>query len=435
MTHQNGARSLDVHSLARVEGEGALHVTITDGELTSVQLNIYEPPRFFEAFLQGRAYTEPPDITARICGICPVAYQMSACLAIEDACGVTVDGQLADLRRLLYCGEWIESHVLHIYMLHAPDFLGYDGAISLARDHRAIVERGLRLKKVGNRILEVIGGRAIHPINVRVGGFYRLPDESQLAELVPELEWARQAALETVEWVAGFSIPSYEGDWELVALAADGDYPIMGRHIGSSSGRLQIPISEFSDHIHEEHVEHSNALHGRWDGGEYIVGPLARYSLNHHALPAVARQAAADAGLGTECRNPFQSIVVRAVERVAACDEALRLIEGYVAPAAPSIEVVARAGVGHGASEAPRGLLYHRYEIGADGLITSATIVPPTSQNQRAIEHDLTHVVEANLDMDDAALTARCEHTIRNYDPCISCATHFLDLRVDRLTS
>ncbi|MGC9960943.1 MAG: nickel-dependent hydrogenase large subunit [Acidimicrobiales bacterium] len=435
MTHQNGARSLDVHSLARVEGEGALHVTITDGELTSVQLNIYEPPRFFEAFLEGRAYTEPPDITARICGICPVAYQMSACLAIEDACGVTVDGQLADLRRLLYCGEWIESHALHIYMLHAPDFLGYDGAISLARDHRAIVERGLRLKKVGNRILEVIGGRAIHPINVRVGGFYRLPDESQLAELVPELEWARQAALETVEWVAGFSIPSYEGDWELVALAAEGDYPIMGRRIGSSSGRLQIPISEFSEHIHEEHVEHSNALHGRWDGGEYIVGPLARYSLNQHALPAVARQAAADAGLGTECRNPFQSIVVRAVETVAACDEALRLIEGYVPPAAPSIEVVARAGVGHGASEAPRGLLYHRYEIGADGLITSATIVPPTSQNQQAIEHDLTHVVEANLDMDDAALTARCEHTIRNYDPCISCATHFLDLRVDRLKS
>ena len=224
MTHQNGAtRSLDVHSLARVEGEGALHVTIVDGALTSVQLNIYEPPRFFEAFLQGRAYTEPPDITARICGICPVAYQMSACLAIEDACGVTVGGQLADLRRLLYCGEWIESHALHIYMLHAPDFLGYDGAISLARDHRAIVERGLRLKKVGNRILEVVGGRAIHPINVRVGGFYRLPDESQLAELVPELEWARQAALDTVEWVAGFPIPSYEGEWELVALAPDGD--------------------------------------------------------------------------------------------------------------------------------------------------------------------------------------------------------------------
>jgi len=435
MTHQNGNRSLDVHSLARVEGEGALHVTITDGELTSVQLNIYEPPRFFEAFLQGRAYTEPPDITARICGICPVAYQMSACLAIEDACGVVVDGPLAALRRLLYCGEWIESHVLHIYMLHAPDFLGYDGAISLARDHRAIVERGLRMKKLGNRLLEVIGGRAIHPINVRVGGFYRLPEQAELEDLVPELEWARQAALDTVEWVAGFPIPSYEGEWELVALAAEGDYPIMGRRIGSVSGRLAIPISEFSDHIHEEHVAHSNALHGRWDGGEYIVGPLARYSLNHAALPEVAKQAAADAGLSAECRNPFQSIVVRAVELVAACDEALRLIGSYEAPSSRSVEVIARAGIGHGASEAPRGLLYHRYEIDEEGTIISATIVPPTSQNQRAIEHDLTHVVEANLDMDDVALTARCEHTIRNYDPCISCATHFLDLRVDRVSS
>ena len=219
MTHRNGTRQLDVQALARVEGEGALHVTITDGELTTVELNIYEPPRFFEAFLRGRSYTEPPDITARICGICPVAYQMSSCLAIEDACGVVVDGQLAALRHILYCGEWIESHVLHIYMLHAPDFLGYAGAIAMAQDHRGIVERGLRLKKLGNRLLEVIGGRAIHPINVRVGGFYRVPTVSELAELVPELEWARQAALDTVEWVAGFPMPDYEGDWDLLALA------------------------------------------------------------------------------------------------------------------------------------------------------------------------------------------------------------------------
>jgi len=434
MTHGNGTRSLDVHALTRVEGEGALHVTITDGELTDVQLNIYEPPRFFEAFLRGRGFEEPPDITARICGICPVAYQMSACLAIEDACGAVVDGQLGALRRLLYCGEWIESHALHIYMLHAPDFLGYDGAISMAKDHRAVVERGLRLKKIGNRLLEVIGGRAIHPVNVRVGGFYRLPAPSELAELVPELEWARRAALETVEWVAGFPIPAYEGDWELVALADGAEYPIMGRRIGSVSGRLDIPVSEFSHHIREEHVEHSNALHARWDGGEYVVGPLARYSLSHGLLPAVARKAAADAGLGPVCRNPFQSIVVRAVEVVAACEEALRLIAEYVPPPAPAVEVVPRAAIGHGASEAPRGLLYHRYEIDADGVIMAATIVPPTSQNQRAIEHDLTHVVQANLHLDDLALTARCEHTIRNYDPCISCATHFLDLRVDRVS-
>jgi sulfhydrogenase subunit alpha len=435
VTHQHGSRVLDVSTLARVEGEGALHVTITDGELTAVRLNIYEPPRFFEAFLRGRAYTEPPDITARICGICPVAYQMSACLAIEHLCGAVVGGQLAALRRILYCGEWIESHALHIYMLHAPDFLGYDGVVSMARDHRAIVERGLRLKKLGNRILEVIGGRAIHPVNVRLGGFYRVPTPRQLEELVPELEWALQAALDTVEWAAGFSFPDYEGDWELVALEGEDAYPIMGRGIGSVSGRLSIDVAEFGDHFHEEHVPYSNALFARWDGGEYLVGPLARYGLSHALLPPTAKRAASDAGLGPVCRNPYQSIVVRAVEVVAACEEALRLISSYTTPDVPAVDVQPQAGVGHGASEAPRGLLYHRYELDEDGTITAAQIVPPTSQNQRAIEHDLAHVVEANLDMEDDALRARCEETIRNFDPCISCATHFLEVRVERMTS
>ncbi len=435
MTHRNGSRSLDVKALTRVEGEGAMHVTVLDGEVTDVKLSIYEPPRFFEAFLRGRAYTEPPDITARICGICPVAYQMSSCLAIEDACGVVVDGQLGALRRLLYCGEWIESHALHIYMLHAPDFLGYDSAISLARDHRALVERGLRLKRIGNALVEVVGGRPIHPINVRVGGFYKLPSRSGLGELLPELRWAREAAVETVEWVSGFSFPSLEGEWDLIALSSADEYPIMGRTIAAASGRLEIDVSEFSNHIVEEHVEHSNALHGKWAQGEFMVGPLARYSLNYDQLPDIARQAASGAGLGTECRNPFQSIVVRAVEVVAACDDAIRIIESYEPPTSPALEVEPRAGVGHGTSEAPRGLLYHRYEIDGEGIIRSAVIVPPTSQNQRAIEHDLTHVVEANLDLDDAELTALCEHAIRNYDPCISCATHFLDLKVERTSS
>jgi coenzyme F420-reducing hydrogenase alpha subunit len=318
-------------------------------------------------------------------------------------------------------------------MLHAPDFLGYAGAIAMAQDHRGIVERGLRLKKLGNRLLEVIGGRAIHPINVRVGGFYRVPTVSELAELVPELEWARQAALDTVEWVAGFPMPDYEGDWDLLALAGEDHYPFMGSRIGSVSGRAQFSVPQFSAHVHEEHVAHSTALHGRLDTGEYAVGPLARYSLNQALLPPLARAAAADAGLRGECRNPFKSIIVRAVEVVAACEEALRLIGEYSPPSEPAVPVMPRSGVGHGASEAPRGLLYHRYEIDSEGIITSATIVPPTSQNQRAIEHDLAHVVEANLDLDDETLTARCEQTIRNYDPCISCSTHFLDLRVVRL--
>lgn len=425
-------RVIDVAALARVEGEGAVHVRIDGDEVVGVALDIYEPPRFFEAFLRGRGYQEPPDITARICGICPVAYQMSSVQAIEQICGVTVDGQLAALRRLLYCGEWIESHALHVYLLHAPDFLGYDGGISMARDHRDVVERGLRLKQIGNRLMEVVGGRAIHPVNVRVGGFYRLPDLDALRALVPDLEWAVGASLDTVSWVAGFEIPAYEGDWDLVAVAGDHEYPIMGRSLVTSMSPDAVPIERFSDHVVEEHVERSNALHATWDGRTYLVGPLARYSLNQHLLPQVAREAAAAAGLGRECRNPFASIVVRSVELVAACVDALRLVREYVPPEAPALDVRPRAGVGHGASEAPRGLLYHRYELDESGSILSATIVPPTSQNQRAIELDLRRVAQAGLSLDDAALRARCEQSIRNHDPCISCATHALEVHVDR---
>ena len=433
MTHGNGTtRSLGVSAIARVEGEGALRVSVRDGEVADVQLSIYEPPRFFEAFLRGRGYTEPPDITARICGICPVAYQMSACSAIEDACGVVVDGQLAALRRLLYCGEWIESHALHIHLLHAPDFLGYDGAVAMARDHRTEVERGLRIKKIGNRIVEVIGGRAIHPINVRVGGFHRLPTAAELHELQDELEWARQAAVDTVGWVAGFPFPDFERDWDLIALRDENAYPMMGERIASLSGRLDITTSAFPEHIAEKQVEHSTALHSTWAGGEYVVGALARYAVNHASLPGIARRAAADAGLDAVCRNPFRSIVVRAVEVVAACDAALDIIAAYQAPPSPAIPVAPRAGVGHGATEAPRGLLYHRYELDAGGTVVSATIVPPTAQNQAAIEDDLRQVVAVNLDLDDESLTHRCEQVIRSHDPCISCATHFLDLRVDR---
>jgi len=431
MPDGNG-RTLAVKAIARVEGEGALRVSIQSGQVADVQLNIYEPPRFFEAFLRGRAHTEAPDITARICGICPVAYQMSACTAIEDACGVVVEGQLAALRRLLYCGEWIESHALHIYMLHAPDRLGYDSAIAMAHDHRTMVERGLRLKKVGNRIVEVLGGRAIHPVNVRLGGFYRLPTAAELGDLAAELEWARQAAVDTVEWVSGFTFPDFTGDWDLIALRDDREYPMIGNRIASLSGRLDVTAAGFPDNVTEHHVEHSTALQSSWAGGVYLVGAPARYALNRSVLPAAARQAAQDAGLGAVCRNPFQSIVVRAVEVVAACEEALSILGAYEAPQVPAIEVAPRAGVGHGTTEAPRGLLYHRYELDAAGTIVAATIVPPTSQNQVAIEHDLRRLVEDNLDLDDDRLTAQCEQMIRNYDPCISCATHFLDLQVER---
>jgi coenzyme F420-reducing hydrogenase alpha subunit len=434
MTHRGSpSRTLHVGSLGRVEGEGAMHVEVRDGHVAEVQLQIYEPPRFFEAFLRGRAFREPPDITARICGICPVAYQMSACAAIEDACRVTVDETIRGLRRLLYCGEWIESHALHVYMLHAPDFLGFDGAVDLARRHREVVERGLRLKKVGNQIMDAVGGRAIHPVNVRVGGFYRAPSRQRLAELKNGLRWALDAAVATVEWVAGFEFPEFELDHELVAMSQPGLYPIDAGARLVSSGGLDFPVAEFERHVIEEQVAHSNALHARLQGRDrYLVGPLARYSLNSQLLSPIAAEVAVAAGLGQVCRNPFRSIVVRSVEIVYACEEALRIVNAYEPPARPFVECTPRAGTGYGCTEAPRGVLYHRYDLSADGLIQEAKIVPPTSQNQAAIEDDLRRFVEARLKLATGELTAACEQAIRNYDPCISCATHFLDLHLER---
>jgi coenzyme F420-reducing hydrogenase alpha subunit len=431
MTHRSGTRRLGVQALTRVEGEGGLDVTVHDGQVTGVRLRIYEPPRFFEALLRGRAHTEPPDITARICGICPVAYQMSACQAIEDACGVLVDGQLAGLRRLLYCGEWIESHALHMYLLHAPDFLGLPDAIALAQHDRATLERGLALKKAGNAIMTLVGGRAIHPINVRVGGFYRLPSPRELATLVDPLRRALDDAIATARWAATFEYPDATVDHEFLSLRDDGRYPIDAGNLFSSGG-LAFPPAEYLTHVEEHQVPHSTALHATLDGRRYLVGPLARYALNHRWLSPVAAQVAAEIGLSAECRNPFRAILVRAVETTYAIDEALRLIAAYDPPARAFIDVPPRAGVGHGVTEAPRGLLYHRYRLAADGTVESAVIVPPTAQNQPAIEDDLRQLVSRSLDLDDHALAHLCERAIRNYDPCISCSAHFLDLTVTR---
>ncbi|HET8592743.1 MAG TPA: Ni/Fe hydrogenase subunit alpha [Solirubrobacterales bacterium] len=427
-------RTIRTDALARVEGEGAMHVRIRGEEVLGVELRIYEPPRFFEALLRGRGLGEAPDITARICGICPVAYQTSACEAMEDALGIEVEGQLRNLRRLIYCGEWIESHTLHLYLLHAPDFLGYESGIAMARDHSEVVERGLRARRAGNELITAIGGREIHPINVRVGGFYRALERRELEPLREKLERCREEALETVRWTAALPFPELEHDYEFVSLRSPvaAEYPI-DRGTIVSSGGIETEAGRFDEVFEEHQVEHSTALHARIRGrGAYLCGPMARFNLNRERLSPLAAEAASEAGLGAGTRNPFRSIVVRAVEILYAFDEALRLLDVYEPPDVAAIEAVPRAAVGHGVSEAPRGLLYHRYEISEAGEIVAARIVPPTSQNQRSIEEDLHRFVAANVDLDDEELQLRCEQTIRNYDPCISCSTHFLRLEVER---
>lgn len=432
MSKPSKARTLTVQMLARVEGEGGLQVRIRNGQLASVQFRIVEPPRLFEAFLRGRKFTEAPDLTARICGICPVAYQMSAVHAMEWACGVRVDGPLRALRRLIYCGEWIESHVLHIFFLHAPDFLGYPSALHMARDYGPLVQRALQLKQTGNALVGLLGGREVHPINVRVGGFYKLPEPGQLRPLAERLKWARDQALEAVRFTAGLPFPEFEQDYEFVALQHPNEYPLNEGRLVSNKG-LDIAIDQFEDHFAEEQVPHSTALHAvRKARTHYLVGPLARYNLNFDRLSPLAQQAAREAGLGPVCRNPFRSIIVRAVETLYACDEALRLIENYEPPDRPFVEVAPRAGVGYGCTEAPRGILYHRYRLDEQGVILDARIVPPTAQNQRTIEADLWQFIPPRLHLPDDKLLWACEQAIRNYDPCISCATHAVRMELIR---
>lgn len=428
----NNTRTIQVDYLARVEGEGKLYVEMDGEDVGEVRLEIFEPPRFFEGLLRGRDFVEAPDITSRICGICPIAYQMSAVHAMEDALGVDIEPGIRQLRRLVYCGEWIESHTLHIYMLHAPDFLGYAGAVEMAKDLPEVVKRGLALKKAGNELVATLGGREVHPINVRVGGFYRLPRPSELRELAETMKHARELAEETLEWAATLDFPDYERDIEFVSLSHPDDYPFNEGRVVSSKG-LDISVHDYDDHFEEQHLEHSTALYAVHKGhGTYFVGPMARYNLNRDRLPDQVQQAADDAGLEQVCKNPFKSILVRAVEVLFACDEALRILDVYERPEDAAADIEPHAAVGYAATEAPRGLLYHRYELAEDGTIKNARIVPPTSQNQYAIEDDLCGVVERNIAMGADELQWRCEQTIRNYDPCISCATHFLNLQINR---
>ncbi len=422
-----------VRQLTRVEGEGRLDLAVRDGAVTSAHLEIFEAPRYFERLVVGRSPDEAIDIVARICGICPVAYQMSAVHAFERLFGVAIDPSVRALRRLFYCGEWIESHALHIYLLHAPDFLGYPSAIELAADHPAVVERGLRIKKLGNRIVALLGGRAIHPISVRVGGFSRTPRRAELDALRADLATAIADARETVRWAASLAPPAYAREPRLVCLRAPGEYPMNDGRIVSSDG-LDLAPDAWADAFEERQVPWSNALQARArDGVPYLLGPTARVILAGDQLHPLAAEALAAAGLGDELRtNVFRSIVSRSVELLHALAEAADIIDAYRPPAAPLATWETRPGVAAWATEAPRGLLFHRYEIDERGLVARAQIVPPTSQNQAAIEHDLARFATSVLDLEHDEATHRLEQLIRSYDPCISCATHYLDLRVER---
>lgn len=429
----NDSRTIRVQAMTRVEGEGGLLIRLRDGRIDEVQLNIFEPPRLFEAMLRGRPLEEVPDITARICGICPVAYQMSSVHALEAALGVQVPLETRQLRRLLYCGEWIESHALHVHLLNVPDFLSFDSAISMARQYPDEVNRGLQLKKYGNKLLDLLGGRAVHPINVAVGGFYRLPRREEMLALVPDFEKCLQAAVDATQWIAKFDFPDFEQPYDFVALWHPDEYPMCEGKIVSTDG-LSIDVGDFEQHFREHQVPHSTALQAvRLDTGRtYFLGPLARINLNRDKLMPTARNLADEIALELPCRNPFKSILARSLEIVHAYEEALSIVQAYDRRQPPRIRYAYREGEGAAATEAPRGLLYHRYGIDRDGLVTAANIIPPTSQNQSRIEDDLKDYLPRVLALPDDQVAAACERLVRTYDPCISCSTHFLKVKLER---
>ncbi|MEM4573573.1 MAG: Ni/Fe hydrogenase subunit alpha [Candidatus Caldarchaeum sp.] len=420
-----------VDYLARIEGEAALYIKTRKGEIVDVKLKVFEPPRLFEAFLFDRMYYDVPDITARICGICPVAYQMSSVHALEKVFGVTVEPPIRMLRRLFYCGEWIESHLLHAFLLHAPDFLGYDDALQMAKKHPEIVKKALKAKKIGNEIVAFIGGREIHPVSACVGGFYRLFKKRELESLKPSLLDGLKLSEELLEWVAKLEFPDFEMDYEFVALRHTDEYPMNEGRIISNKG-LDIAVEEFEKIFVEEHIPYSNALHSHIVGrGSYMVGPLSRINLNFDKLDDQTKEKLRTLGFKVPCRNPFKSIIARLAETVYAYREAIRIIDEYREPSKPRADYVLKEGRGHGCTEAPRGILYHRYDVDASGRIKYAKIVPPTSQNQKRIEDDLRALAPALIKLPKEKALWRFEQAIRNYDPCISCATHFLRLKVE----
>ncbi len=429
MTEQRNI-SIHVPVLARVEGEGALDLHIRNGIIEDLKLTIFEPPRLFEKFLERRETDQVIDMVARICGICPVAYQMTAVHAFEALFDTDVTPWIRDMRRVFYCGEWLQSHALHIHLLAAPDFLGFNNVAEMAAQHATEVRRGLRLQALGNDLIALFGARSVHPVGARCGGFYHAPDVNSVNAIHQRLLDAREDATELLRWTAALPIADDHQHFVSVALRHEHEYPMNKGRIISSAG-LDIDVNEYDDHFREFQIAHSTALYSLLDEQVYLVGPLARMNLNHDRLPPALQTLLDELDIHFPSDNMFHSIIARAAEIWLVIDEAIRLLENYTMPQQAAVACKPRSGIAIAATEAPRGLLWHRYELDEHGLVCGARIVPPTSQNQGRIEQDIKQSLQAfGLDKDEDAIRLHAETVIRNYDPCISCATHFLRLNV-----
>ena len=424
--------TINIPILARVEGEGALELEIRNNTIKLLKLRIYEPPRLFEKFLEGRHYTEVMDFVARICGICPVAYQMSAGHAIENCFGITPSPWIREMRRLFYCGEWLESHSIHIHLLALPDFLGFKSVIEMAKSYPEAVRRGLRLQAFGNELIKLFGGRSVHPVGACVGGFYKAPNLADINMILIKAKEMAKDCEELIDWLSTISLPDNSHDFTSVSLYHPTEYPINEGNIVSNHG-LNISIAEFDNHFKEFQVSYSNALHCMLNNKPYLVGPLARINNCFGHLPTSIHVFLQNLKINFPTTNMYYSIIARSVEMYYCTLEAIRILQEYKYPHHSHVEVKPKAGQGFGCTEAPRGMLWHHYQLDDNGQVKSARIIPPTSQNQARIEEDLRiSLFKFGLNNEEEKLRAYSEMIIRNYDPCISCSTHFLNLKVSR---
>jgi len=416
---------LDIANLTRVEGEGSLQIQTHNGNLASVQFAIHEPPRLFEKLLLGRSCYEVPEISARICGICPLAYQLTSIQAFEQLFSIRVSPEVTQLRTLCYLGEWLQSHALHIHFLAAPDFLGFEDAFSMGQQHPELLTRGMRLQRLGHKLVTLLGGRAVHPVSMLIGGISRFPSSQQWQQLGEGVEQGWQDAVALLRWATQLTLPDSNLPFNAVSLSQPGGYPLLGGEIISAG--QQLPISSYASHFQRQQQPHSTALYSYYQQQPYLVGPLARLNNNHHRLPGSSRSLAAQLGFSFPCHNMFASLAARALEICVA----IELMTEILAPPCPvhqqPVPVVIRAGECCAATEAPRGMIYHWYRLDGEGRVQGCEIIPPTSQNQAQINRELAlSLKQFGLQDSEQALQQHCERLIRNYDPCISCATHFL---------
>jgi len=423
---------IDVHHITRVEGHGNIVVDVQNGELKQCDLEIVESPRFIEAMLRGRPYTESSHLTSRICGICAVGHATTSLRATEKALGVVPSEQTVLLRKLNFHGEMLDSHILHSYMLVAPDALGVGSVVPLAKTHPEVVLRALRMKKLAGDLCAAICGRHTHPIAMTVGGFTHFPSTADLEQLRERLEAARADVDATVELFQKLHLPAFERETEYVALRKDDEYCFIDGEIASTDGG-SWPVERYREITNETVIRHSSAKRTHHKRAEYMVGALARFNVNHEQLHLKAKSAATALGLKPKCTNPYLITVAQVVEIVHCMEDAIHLADLLLKRGVPWEEPAAPArlsGEGTGACDVPRGTLFHHYVI-EDGKVVGANCIIPTGQNLNNIEADMRTLVPTLLERRPEEITLSLEMLVRAYDPCISCSTHMLDVRFE----